>query len=257
MPILESILIKIGISGVQIGYKYRKNILQRILYGVFKKNKKIRISLSALLRIKNEDKYLLIRNKLRPELFGPIGGSLKYYSQAKTFLDKLEFEADNFSKYVDSSKLKRDLRGFIPAKNLFKFIAWFETRIEREENCLHRELKEELLEIKEDKIIQRLNTPEFSLIRQINERPHKIAGKTFLQFRIIRIDEFSDDYANESKIIEQFIEAEKNNSDLIWVTSDEIKQGRDLNGNHIGSHCIYLLSEKKELQEDRPWTLKK
>lgn len=253
---LESLILKIGFSTVTTGYKYRKTLFQRLLYQVLFRNKKIRISLSCLLRIEEDGKYLLIKNKLRQQNFGPIGGALKYYSTAKQFLDSIEFEADDRHSKIENKKLKRDLRGFIEAKHLFKLIEWFEKGIDRENNCLHRELKEELVEIKSDNLLNKLNTPEFCLIRKIHEKPHKVPGKSFLQFRIFRIEEFSLDYINESKIIDEFRIEEIVNDDLIWVTSDEIRTGIDKFGNQLGSHCNYLLAGKKILPEDRPWTLK-
>lgn len=227
------------------------------MYQIFQRNKKIRVSFSCLLKIQNEDKYLLIKNQLRPQQYGPIGGALKYCSTAKSFFNSIGFEADTLSVSKKRHKLIRDLRGFIPAKNLFKLIDWFEKKTDREETCLHRELKEELTEISASDLLKDINTPEFSLVRQIIEPPHKVPGKSFLQFRIFRVDEFSSDYLLDSHFIDILDETSKTNNNLIWVTSDEIKQGIDNRENIIGSHSNYLISDEKELQEDRPWTTKK
>lgn len=217
----------------------------------------MRVSFSVLLKIEYQGKYLLIRNRLRPQNFGPIGGALKYSISAKPFLDSIDFEPDDIHSKIENKKLKRDLRGFIEAKNLFKIMDWYEKGMNRENNCLHRELKEELQEINMEQLLANLNTPEFLLIRKIYEKPHKVPGKSFLQFRILRIEEFSQDYLNDSKILEEFARVELESSDLIWVTSDEIRVGIDSQGNQLGAHCNYLLTGKKILHEDRPWTPKK
>jgi hypothetical protein len=252
--IVEHILTRLGMQAVYSGYKYRKTLLQRLFYQVLQRNKTIRISISCLLKIQKDGKYLLIRNIQRPEQFRPFGGVTKYYTSASSFLNQIAFEGDRSNNKDNNSKLERDLRGFIKAKYLFEFIDWFEKKFDREESCLVREFKEELEEINAGDILNNLRPLEFSLVRQINEIPHKVAGKSFLQFRIIKVEEFSANFLSQTDIINRLNLISIQNNDLIWVTSDEINQGVDIKGNIIGSHSCYLLGDRREIKEDRPWT---
>jgi len=257
MSIIEFFLPRLGWQVVKAGYNYRKKFILRLIYQIFKRNATLRLSISCLLKIQKGDKYLLIRNVQRSEQFGPIGGVSKYYLSAQSFLTEIDFEVDSSSSYEKSLKLERDLRGYTKAKNLFKFINWFEKKTDRELNCLDRELKEEFEEILEKGILDNLKSFEFSHIKQIFENPHKVSGKQYLQFRIFDIEQFSQDYIITTNILDRLSVASITNKNLIWVTADEIRLGIDNKGNIIGSHSIYLIDNKRTIKEDRPWAKKK
>jgi hypothetical protein len=253
--ILISMTGKTVISATANTYKYRKTLYQRLLYQVFFRNKIIRISCASLLKIEDENKFLLIRNRLRPNFYCPIGGALRYSSSATSFLKEIDFQHDGSHSQINAEKLKRDLRGFIPAKNLFKFIEWYAKSKDREENSLHREIAEEFTEIRLGRLLKYTKGIEFNFLKEITEIPHSVSGKKFLQFRILRIYELSSDFTDLNLLMKN-IKIE-NNPNLIWVTSDEIEQGRDDNHNLIGSNSSYLISNKKILKEDVAWTTKK
>lgn len=252
---LISITGKTVISATTAAYKYRKTLYQRLLYQVIFRNKNIRISCASLLKVEDENRFLLIRNKLRPNLYSPIGGANRYSTTAISFLRDIEFQHDGNHSQIKGDKLKRDLRGFIPSKNLFKFIEWYSKNKDREENSLGREIPEELTEIQLGKILKHTKGIEFNFIKEITETPHPVSGKNFLQFRILKIYEISIDSVDLNLFLES-IKAE-DNPNLIWVTSDEIEQGRDSNHNLIGSNASYLIANKKLLKEDVAWTEKR
>ena len=56
---------------------------------------RIRISFSYLYRIKIDNKYLLIKNSHGTELFQPIGGVYKYFTDAEIKLKKLGAVCDS------------------------------------------------------------------------------------------------------------------------------------------------------------------
>jgi hypothetical protein len=244
-----------AISSSKNAYKYRKTLYQRFLYQVIFRNKIIRISCASLLKIENENKFLLIKNKLRPNLYSPIGGANRYSTSATSFLKEIDFQHDGNHSKVKVDKLKRDLRGFLPAKKLFKFIDWYSKSKDREENSLHREINEEFTEIQLGKILKYTKDVEFNFLKEITEVPHSVSGKNFLQFRILRVYEISSDFEKLNLLIENL--KTENNPNLIWVSNDEIQQGRDENHNLIGSNTCYLIGDKKILKEDVAWTTRR
>lgn len=122
----------------------RKNIgfnIQRLLYW----NKEIRVSISYVYRICVDDKYLLVQNSHRKTTYQFVGGKYKYYEQAESELRKLKMRLDD--KLGKNEIRENDIAFFIPAKNLKKFINWFDSQIYRDIDCA-REFREELLQNK-------------------------------------------------------------------------------------------------------------
>jgi hypothetical protein len=258
MP-LESILISLAgrtfYSSITTTYKYRKTIYQRLLYQVIFRDKLIRISCASLLKLEHDNKYLLIKNKLRPNYYSPIGGAIRYSTSANSFLYSIEFQHDGNHSQIKDNKLKRDIRGFISAKNLFKFTDWYSQGKDREENSLHREISEELTEIGLGKLLKHTKQIEFNFLKEITETPKSVSGKHFLQFRILRVYEISADFKDLDNFKKEIIN--ENHEALIWVTPEEIAQGRDEKHNYIGSNSSYLIANKKILKEDVSWTSRK
>lgn len=210
-----------------------------------------------MIKIKHNNKVILVRNFHRPELFSPIGGVNKYYSTAKPFLDKIEWYDEIPSKNSHKKRLNCDLRGFIPAKYLFSLLKWYLSSKEREENSLYREIKEELNEIGLNDILSDFDVPQFSLLRRISEGPYALVGKSYKQFRLFNIYEFSNEYLSDSKFVSKLIRKVNTNSNLILVDYEEIKQGRAKNNMILGANSEYLFSLKKYRSEDIPWSTKK
>lgn len=254
---IEGIISSILATGITTGFKYREQIYKRLLWNVFNPKQKIRISVASLIRIKTNDKYLIIKNLNRPESFSPIGGVIKYSSTAKTFLNSIQWEDEAHKNSAHKKKLQRDLRGFIESKNLFKFLKWYLSGNDREGNSLHREIKEELQEINLSGILSELNSPQFNQVRVISEGLNSVEGKNFKQFRILSIYEFSGDNKTDEKFSEELIKAVDTNENLLLVSSDEISQGRAHSGEVIGSNSEYLFRNKKNRNEDSSWSSKK
>lgn len=100
----------------------------------FTKESEIRLSFSYLIRIKFEDKYLLVKGKYGK--YQPVGGVYHYNDR---FLENnFDFKLDEY--HAD----KNDIRGCIKLKKLDEFIIWFNTCKNREIAPI-REFKEELI----------------------------------------------------------------------------------------------------------------
>lgn len=107
------------------------------------RNKRIRVSVSYLIRVKIGEKFLLVKGE-KINQWQPVGGVYK------TFKDTESALSDLLVKYDDESTphrpgCERDLRITLPRRNIIKFIRWFESGKEREVGPW-REFYEELIE---------------------------------------------------------------------------------------------------------------
>lgn len=102
----------------------------------------IRFSISALVRIEIDGKFLLTKSN-RIEQFQPVGGVLKAFSTARAKLGNLGVKAD--SKMPIDQDSKDDLRVFVPRRSIEAFIQWYLDGRGRETSPW-REFNEELVE---------------------------------------------------------------------------------------------------------------
>src|ERR1043166_9193496 len=209
----------------------------------------IRVAFSALLRIADSDRYLLVRNLHRPETFGPYGGVYKYYDDAQPVLDSIDFKPQVFGPGDD---MKKDIRGFLPRKNLAKLVQWYGKSLEREpfKECLCRELKEELLEIG----LPKIRCPDglqFRLVRTAREGPAAVPGEEYTQFRIFEVYDLYPVSLDTQKFIRQLFRAAKRHKNLLAANAKEIIRGRASNGAVSGHHAGYLIGRKR-VRPDTP-----
>lgn len=104
----------------------------------------IRVSMSYIYIIKIGNKYLLVKNTHNAK-YQLVGGKYKFFPEAKSNLEKLSYSED-IKLGVEGTR-KDDIAFFIPSKNLFKFLKWFDSGNDREIDHF-REFHEELLESK-------------------------------------------------------------------------------------------------------------
>lgn len=117
----------------------------RGLRAVIRGRRRLRISMSALVRIEDRGRFLLLRQGLhRPDQLGPLGGVYKVLGEGVPV--DFDFRPLNVADEVRASDISDDLRGTIPSFRLPQFLRWFESRVGRESDALHRELIEELAE---------------------------------------------------------------------------------------------------------------
>lgn len=255
--ITTGIIANVITNSISTGFSRTEQIMKRIRWSLLNRNAKIRVSCACLLKLEIGGKYILIKSKLRKDNYGPIGGAIKYHDSARSFLVSIDYESEIHNEEELKKKINRDLRIYIPAKNLFKFVNWYVTGKDREENCLFREFKEELEEVGLKDLLSKYEIPDFSHIRKVSEGPHRVPGKSYFQFRILTIYELSCNYQDKQNLLNDIMNELDEGQNFIFVDSDEIIQGISSNGYNIGGHTTFLLGNNKSLPEDRPWTRKK
>jgi hypothetical protein len=104
----------------------------------------VRVSFAAILRIKADDRYILLHTPNRPGTFSPPGGVFKYFSPAERLLEAMGFREDRIDALAQDMTF--DLRGYLPGAAIKEFRRWFAGGSYREDTteCLCREIAEEL-----------------------------------------------------------------------------------------------------------------
>jgi hypothetical protein len=123
-------------------FRHRKFLTPALRCVLFCRNKRLRVSMAAILSVHRDDHFILVRERTRPERFGPIGGVYKYYPSAIDQLDRCGFRPQ-----VRDRIMKNDLRGFMKGKDFPLFMRWFLSEKNREVEPVTRELIEELEEV--------------------------------------------------------------------------------------------------------------
>ncbi|WP_337288987.1 hypothetical protein [Candidatus Methylomirabilis sp.] len=246
----------IGAIGIHLGVLALERLSKARLVAcrVWRPNAELRVSLSALLRISDGGRFLLIRNYHRPELFGPVGGVYKYYDDARVQLDEVSFRPQDVGRGDD---MRNDLRGFLPRRYAPQLIKWYEQRTLREspEACLLRELREELREVK---LVSRVSPPaELPLrpVRTVREGPERVPGQAYTQYRVFEVFDIATNATAAADAFRRLFEiAAVGHDHLLIATSDEIVAGRARNGRRIGSHTAYLIRRSRVLPPEPPFT---
>jgi hypothetical protein len=214
---------------------------------MIKRSEDMRVSFSALVLLRDGDHYLLVRNLHRPESFAPFGGVFKY--KDSSILDELEFRPQTIESTDHiNSDMKDDLRGFLPRKNLPALAAWFRKSKGREnaDDCLRRELAEEIREVGIPKKIKCPEIIPFHFVRRIEEGPEQVPGEMYTQYRIFEVYEPDASKSSVKKFVRQLMEcARAGQKDLLLVTAQEMVSGRAGSGDLIGHHACYLFGSKR------------
>ena len=237
---LEEIVPGLMLSGVVWLLVHRRGIL-RTARSVWFRGRRTRVSMSAILQIRRDGKYLLVRQLHRKDEFGPIGGVYKALGDGVPL--KFGFIPDESTHQARAADLVHDLRGTIPAFRLPQFIRWFASRQGRESDALVREVQEELVETG---IVALLSPPLLPLQAEFlwasEEGPTKVQGADHLVYRRHEV------FALRGDAAELFECAEKDHR-LLAATDQEIRTGRTDDGCTIGRQATYLLSRKGEAGE--------
>lgn len=202
-------------------------------------NKKIRISMASIAIIEVDNKFLLIHNRCRKELLAPIGGVIKYRNEARHSLDEMQFEIE--PRASTDNGLRNDLRGYIPGSSFSKFLAWFFNTNNLENNCLEREIKEEL---KHNKPLydEYFSDCSLNLVRTVCEGPHSNKAHSYATFRYFNVYrvQMTNIYTDEDKT--KFLNKIKNDNKLYLATKEEIENHRTNNETIISGSSMYLFS---------------
>lgn len=210
---------------------------------------KIRVSASAILCLEQDDKFVLVRNHHRPEQFAPFGGVFKHDDPVPKVLDAIEWEPDYTTHQPKLDDMRGDLRGMVYGKHFATFLDWFTKREGREgENCLYRELREELLEGGVGKILRdEAIELKLSLLRRVVEGPNTVEGRAYTaQFRFFEVFRPQLTHAPTQRFINQvFHRATRGDNSMRLVTRREIEALRTSDGAcPIGAHATYFFSSR-------------
>jgi hypothetical protein len=211
------------------------------------RNHQMRVSFSALLRLKDPatDSYVFVHNLHRPQTFGPFGGVYKRAPGSEKALAELEFESEDLG---PGDEMHNDLRGYLPRKHLLSLIHWFEKGKGREtpEQCLRRELREELKEIG-----SRIKVPDplyLHFVHSVIEGPIKLRNKNNMaQVRIFEVYELADAKRFQGSLVR----LAQNSDKLTLANAEQIRHGRSRDNKILGQHCCYLV-QRKSTYSDGP-----
>ena len=196
-------------------------------------NQEIRLSFAYLIRIKVNNKYLLVNSGHKRDLYGPVGG-VYHIKKTDYVYNKLGF-------YRDSTPGDfNDIRGHILGKRVKKFVKWFESKIDREITP-EREFYEELVNsgILDIKIF---GEPSIKYIKThykgvyYNERYQK---NELLRFDIFELA------INSAQ--EKYLKTLQQNKALLFATKEEIESlGITVSNDKtiIGTQTPYILEDR-------------
>jgi hypothetical protein len=206
----------------------------------------VRVSFSALLRVRDDDRYLLFHSPSRPGSFGPPGGVFKYFEPAVATLEQLRFRADRVE--ARGEIMREDLRGFIPAASVRGFVRWFDSGAYREDSaeCLHRELVEELGEIGFPDLAPEARELTFTLVSATLEGPHEVPGKPYRQLRRFEVHDLVATAGAAARLRRRLVELGRDPAvDTVrCVTGNEIAHGRSGTAL-IGPQSAFLVDARR------------
>lgn len=221
---------------------YKQRSFLRLYWDCFKPwaKSEIRLTLAYLYNIEINGRYLLVRSNRIANTYQPVGGVYKYFSpEAKNDLDTIGAITD--TKISNDEISEFDLRlNLQNRKQLFKFLKWFFDGDERE-NCPWREFYEELIE------------PNILSPNQFPYIHHQLVGQHFESIHWDKyfhvdtfkyVDVYKPRFINEGQISEVKGLLTKKCDEYIWVTADEIKQGKS-NGKLIADHTYKIFKTTK------------
>lgn len=207
----------------------------------FQKRPEIRLTISYLYRIEINGKYLLVKSSRIENTFQPVGGVYKYfYPEAKRDLDCIGAITDNH--IVNDNRSEFDLRlKMLDRKKIRKFLKWFFAGEEREWDPW-REFYEELV------VTGILPAADFGYIH------YELIGQHFdpihydKHFKIDTFkyaDIYTPKYVNHKQLEEMKKLQQVQHSEYIWVTQEEINNGKSKEGQMIAEHTHKIFHTKK------------
>jgi hypothetical protein len=243
----------LGHVAVTAGMHLMSRLWRRRLfrYRLYAPNRDVRVVFSALLRIGEGGRYVLVKNLHRPETYAPFGGVVKYFAEAKRSLDAMQFRQDDFGPACDMTD---DLRGFVPGRYLDSLLRWYESGEGREatNECLQRELEEELAEIGVAASIRLPKDRQFRTVRVVDEGPTRPPGVSYSQFRLFTVCDLATS-GQANALARLLFEEAAVNPGILIASADEIIAGRAQDGRVVASTACYLIRHKRIRPDDAPF----
>lgn len=212
----------------------------------------IRVSFSALLRIRHNDTYVLLDSLSRPGSYGPPGGAIKYFPAATTILEEIGFQQETRGRHAEITGF--DLRGLVPVRSARDFLSWFDTGAYREDatECLLREVVEEFGEVGLTGLGLDAHALRFRPVRTVIEGPDMVPHRQFQQLRRFEIFDLlaMDTVTLELIRLLAAAGADPAVPGVVCADRAEITYGR-CGDALLGPHCAFLLGPHR-LAPDLP-----
>jgi hypothetical protein len=208
------------------GWKNRTLIRIYATTYTLKRKYEIRVSMAALLRVCGSDQYLLFHVPFVPDTYGPPGGVIKFLETGQRQLDQLEFRGEVVPSLA--ADMERDLRGFLPARKLAPFLRWFNQGEGREtaEDCLRRELGEELGEVGYPNAVDNLDILRFSRVRVVSEGPNTVRNAPYLLLRVIAVYDLDLSHPPSADANSRLLGLVGKGDRVVSASAAEISRGR-------------------------------
>ncbi|MFI7680051.1 hypothetical protein [Actinophytocola sp. NPDC049390] len=207
--------------------------------------RRVRVSFCALLRVRDDDRYVLFHSINRPGSYGPPGGVYKYVGEGEAQLEALGFQDE--PRAADMiGKQRHDLRGYISSRSVKRFQRWFDSGAGRESatECLRRELAEELDEVGHPELIDDVASLEFTPVRMVETGPHPEPGTDCLHLRRFEIYDIAGTADNPAaaRFKQRLLNlADARTADLVMgASARDIEHGRHATGL-IDGQSAYLM----------------
>jgi 8-oxo-dGTP pyrophosphatase MutT (NUDIX family) len=204
----------------------------------------VRVSVASLLRVQDDDRYVVVHSPYRPDSYGPLGGVVKYLPAARPALDRLRFREEP---RVDQ-RMRNDLRGFLPARALPGFVRWFDRQENRETalDCIRRELVEELGEIGHPELASDIDRLHFTHVRHVVDGPLKVPGHTYRRLRLFDVWDLTLDTPEAVRLREALVTlaADPLDRGAVLVTSSDILHGRHERA-YVAPQAAYLMGDRR------------
>lgn len=216
------------------------------------RRRQVRVSCAALLRLRDDERYVLFEARSRPGAFSPPGGVFKYFGPAVDLLDRLGFRGDRWPQV--STDMRADLRGLLPARSLPTFHRWFTSGAYREDasECLRRKLSEELLEIGYPGLASSVQKARFEPLHTIVEKQLPVQGQEYRQWRHLEVHDLmcADKEALRLRTELVALTAEAAARTVIAATPEDIRYGRA--GRSLLTPTTSYLVGDKRIRHDIP-----
>jgi hypothetical protein len=209
--------------------------------------------MSVLLRIRDDDRYVLFHSPSRPGAYGPPGGVIKYFPPAAGILDAVGFQEERPGP-PRTDLIRYDLRGFVPVNAVRDFQRWFATGAYREDpdECLLRELREELGDVGLAELGQDARALTYALVRSVTEGPYDVPGKPYSQLRQFEIYEIVMTDSTALRFAERLVDAAMSPDYplVLSASRSDIAHGRR-GTTLIGPQTSFLLGSRR-IRPDLP-----
>ncbi|HEV2639912.1 MAG TPA: hypothetical protein VGX23_32565 [Actinocrinis sp.] len=206
----------------------------------------LRVSFSALLRVRDRGQIVLLRTPARPETFSPPGGVFKYFEPAAPELERLGFHEERTGPRGEAARF--DLRGFVPYRARGRFRRWFAAGAFREDaaQCLRRELAEELAEVGFGRLAGRLRGLALRPVGCTEEGPDPVPGKPYLQLRHFEILELAPAPGHGVALHRELLDLARDPAvdSVIGATADQVLHGRTAEGIVAPQSALLFFSRR-------------